>query len=107
MLLFLFAGFVGVIGLVSLFRMLTHVSKNRNDLTPLDVATRIENHLQEMNSPGEWDQFTSIPIPDKRLDTIRLRCIELDSPLPISVASRTELDRMVQHLKSLSGRSTE
>jgi hypothetical protein len=101
----LFVGSVTVVAIVSLFRLLTYISKRNNDMTPLEVARRIQNHIEEAENPWDWDQFTSLPITNKRLDAIRLRCIELDAPVPISPERRAEFSRMVQHLKSGDGYS--
>jgi hypothetical protein len=90
---------VAIVAIVVLFRLLTYISKTKNDLTPLEVARRIERHLEGNESPWEWDQFTSVPILNKKLDMIRLRCIELDSPIPISTDKRKDLELIIRHLR--------
>jgi hypothetical protein len=69
--------FLGALLVVPFFRLLTYISKRRNRLTAAEVADKIERHIQGTEGPYDWDDFTSIPIADDRLDEIRVRCCEL------------------------------
>jgi hypothetical protein len=95
--------FVIALLVVPFFRLLTYISKRRNRLTAGEVADKIERHIQGTEGPSDWDHFTSIPIADDRLDEIRLRCTELDTPTPISAGKMEELKRVVQRLRNNDG----
>ena len=71
------------LGTAMLFELLSKVSRSRNRLTDSEVADRIYRHIDGTEGPYDWDRFTSVPIHDRRLDAIRLACIQLDSPAPI------------------------
>lgn len=46
------------------------------------VATTIENFLNGVGGPWDWDDFISFPITDPRLDEIRERCNALSAEFP-------------------------
>ncbi len=94
---------VGLAAIVPLFRFLTYISKHRNRLTAHEVADTIERHILGTEGPWDWDEFTSVPIANDRLDEIRMRCSELDSPTPISNEKREELKQIVEQLRNQSG----
>jgi hypothetical protein len=62
-----------------------------------EVADFIENHVHGTEGPHDWDDFTSIPISDRRLNAIRLRCVQLDDEHPDD--RRAELRSIVQDLR--------
>ena len=88
---------------VPFFRLLTYISKRRNRLTAGEVADKIERHIQGTEGPSDWDHFTSVPIDDDRLDEIRLRCTELDTPTPSSSDKMEELKCIIQRLRNNNG----
>lgn len=96
----LFVGLAALGAIAGFFWFLKRLSRAKNNMTPSDVANAIDSHLEGREKPWDWDTFTSVPIANKRLDAVRLRCIELDSPLPIPKNKREELERIVQHLRS-------
>jgi hypothetical protein len=96
----LFLCIAGLLAIVPFFRLLNHVSKRRNRLTAAEVADRIERHILGTEGLWDWDDFTSIPIADEKLDAIRIRCSELDGPTPISEEKREELKRIVERLRN-------
>ncbi|MFZ1087121.1 MAG: hypothetical protein WAN35_19325 [Terracidiphilus sp.] len=85
-----------ILGIVPLFRLLNYISKKRNRPTVDEVAEAIEMHIDGTEGPWDWDDFTSIPMADDRLDEIRLRCIEFEQ-------NPEELKRIVEELKNLGG----
>ena len=93
---------LGLLLVAPLFRLLTRISKRRNRLTANDVADTIERHIEGTEGPFDWDSFTSIPIADEGLDAIRMRCVELDHPTPVSAENLKELKRIAEQLKSHS-----
>jgi hypothetical protein len=94
-------GFVAVLAIVPFFRLLTGISKRLNRRSSAEVADKIEGHIQGTEGPWDWDDFTSVPIADDRLDAIRLRCLELEHALP---EERTEeLNRIVERLRNEPG----
>ena len=92
-----------VVCVLVLFRFLTFLSKRRNRLTPGQVADAIEKHLEGIDGPYDWDDFTSIPIADDHLDAIRLRCTEVGGA-PASEGTLKELRDIVAQLRSLAAR---
>ncbi len=59
----------------------------------------IENHLAGTEGPHDWDDFTSMPIPDPELNAVRLRCVQLDYEHPdVRVV---ELRAIIQKLRGL------
>jgi hypothetical protein len=82
-----------------LFCMLTFLSKRRNRLTPAQVADAIEKHLEGTDGPYDWDDFTSIPIADDRLDAIRRRCGDFGGA-PSSRKDLEELRRIISELRT-------
>jgi hypothetical protein len=91
---------LGVLSIAPLFRLLTRISKRRNRRTAKDVANAIERHIEGTEGLYDWDTFTSIPIADESLDAIRMRCLELDHPTPVSAENVEELKRIVEQLKN-------
>jgi hypothetical protein len=47
--------------------------------TAFEVADFLVNHLTGAEMPHAWDEFTSVPIADPRLEEIRLRCVQLEA----------------------------
>src|ERR1700741_351216 len=92
---------VAILAVGAFFRLLTGISKCLNRLSSLDVADKIERHIQGTEGPWDWDDFTSLPIADDRLDAIRLRCLELEHALPEERFD--EMRRTVEHLRSKGG----
>jgi hypothetical protein len=66
--------------------------------TAPEVAVYVENHLRGTEGAHDWDDFTSIPIADQRLNAMRLRCVELDDRSPTERFS--ELRKMVRDLRN-------
>ena len=89
--------FAAVLLILLFFRLMTVISKRRNRLTPVQVADKIERHIQGTEGPFDWDHFTSVPISGERLDAIRLRCIELDNRAPEQ--RDRELGKIVEDLR--------
>ncbi len=83
--------------IILLFWALTWISKRINRLISTEVADIIEKHIQGTEGPWDWDEFTSIPIADKQLDRIRLRCIQVGDIL--TKENTEELVRFVEELR--------
>ena len=68
--------------------------------TALEVTDFLANHLTGTEKPREWDEFTSVPIADARLEGIRLRCVQLENEEPdVRVAELRSALRILQHLQ--------
>lgn len=87
-----------ILGLGLLFRSLTLISKWLNRPTVAEVADVIDKHAQGTEGPWDWDDFTSVPIRDDRLDAIRLQCLELDHAPP--ERRLRELKAIVERLRN-------
>jgi hypothetical protein len=65
-----------------------------------EVADFLVNHLTGVEMPHAWDEFTSVPIVDPRLEGIRLRCVQLESEQPdVRVSELESALRVLQHLQ--------
>ena len=68
--------------------------------TAFEVTGFLLNHLTGAEMPHAWDEFTSVPIVDPRLDGIRLRCVQLEMERPdIRVSELQNVLRVLQHLQ--------
>ena len=86
-----------IAAIFAMFWGLTRLTKWRNRRTAEEVAHIVEKHLNENEGPWDWDEFTSLPIHDDYLDSIRLRCLELDY---VPAFDRTpELKRTLEALR--------
>jgi len=63
-----------------------------------EVAGFIQNHVRGTEGPHDWDDFTSIPISNERLNAIRLRCVQLDDEHPDERFA--ELKKIVEDLRN-------
>jgi hypothetical protein len=53
------------------------------------AARTIRTFLNETCGPYDWDDFTSCPLRDPEVDSIRLRAIDVD--LPVDAEGKREL----------------
>ena len=68
--------------------------------TALEVTDFLVNHLTGAEMPHQWDEFTSVPIVDPRLEGIRLRCLQLENERPdVRVSELRNALRLLQHLQ--------
>ena len=68
--------------------------------TALEVTDFLANHLTGTERPREWDEFTSVPIAEPRLEGIRLRCVQLENEeTDVRVAELKSALRLLQHLQ--------
>lgn len=68
--------------------------------TALEVTDFLVNHLNGAEMPNAWDEFTSVPIVDPRLEGIRLRCVQLENEPPdVRVSELRNALRLLQHLQ--------
>jgi hypothetical protein len=97
--LYAIIGVIVVLAIVPFFRLLTFISKRRNRRTPREVADMIEKHIDGTEGSWDWDEFTSVPIADDRLDAIRIRfLVGFDSNL--SEEKLRDLREIVQRLRN-------
>ena len=97
-----------VVGIAVLIGALILVAKllPRLERTPPEVAQYIDDFINESGDEWDWDDFTTVPIRDPILDSIRQRCSEIadDNP-PIqdgewcSPAGREELRQILDELR--------
>ena len=92
--------FLAIVLVLLIFRFLTALSKRRNRRSGPEIAATISRHIQGIDTSEEWDQFISVPIPDKRLDEIRRRCIQLDNPGARSPNEINEFNEIVEMLRN-------
>lgn len=70
---------------------------------PDDVATRLRDFLTGTGGPWDWDDFTSIPLADARLDDIRLRACAV--ALPLEADGRATLERLLAEAERLAAQT--
>jgi hypothetical protein len=68
------------------------------DLTAQDVVGYLADFLNGVGGEWDWDDFTSMPIADPKLDAIR-RKAEL-VPLPLDEAGRAKLTALLEQARS-------
>jgi hypothetical protein len=68
--------------------------------TALEVEVFLINRMDGAGQPQEWEEFTSLPIADPRLEGIRLRCVQLENERPdVLVSELKNALRVLQHLQ--------
>jgi hypothetical protein len=55
--------------------------KTSEDLTPADVSSYLQDFIEGRGDEWDWDDFTSIPITDLRLESIREQAAAVRLPL--------------------------
>lgn len=95
--IYVVCAFATILGIGFLFRVLTITSKHLNKRSPTEVANIIERHIQGTEGPWDWDDFTSVPIADDRLDAIRIQCLDLDAVF--SEEKVRQLKRIAERLR--------
>lgn len=68
--------------------------------TPEEVVGYLRGFLEETGGPWDWDDFTSIPIADPRLEDIRQRVSALD--LPMSDADVGPLTELIAEAEAIA-----
>jgi len=68
--------------------------------TALEVTDFLRNHLTGAEMPQAWNEFTSMPIVEPRLEGIRLRCVQLENErLDVRISELRNALRLLQHLQ--------
>ena len=67
--------------LVVLAALVSWVFGLKAKLSASEVATYLRNFVEGGGEPWDWDDFTSVPIDDPRLEDIRLRALAIDLPV--------------------------
>jgi len=67
--------------------------------SPAGVAASLRNFLDETDGLRGWDEFTSVPLADSRLESIRRRAAEVS--LPLTAAGRAEIERLLAEAEHL------
>lgn len=73
--------------------------KSTVDLTPLDVASYLEDWIEGKGGDWDWDDFTSIPITDPFLESVREEAAHMAYPLEEADVSR--LRELLQEVRTL------
>lgn len=69
------------------------------DLTSADVASYLDDFLNERGGDWDWDDFTSIPITDPQLEEIRSEAANVD--LPVDDDGRATLEGLLERVRQL------
>ncbi len=72
--------------------------KSTADLTPDEVVGYLENFIERRGGEWDWDDFTSIPLTDKRLDAIRDEASAV--PLPLTDGGLATLRQLLHRARS-------
>jgi len=75
---------------------------SRADPEPEEVAEALRNFLRGDGEPWDWDDFTSVPIKDPLLESIRQRAVAID--LPASAESLGVLEALLGEAEALCAR---
>lgn len=71
---------VAALPLAALAALVSAVLDLREERTPDEVATCLRNVLHGGGGEWDWDDFTSVPIADPRLEEIRRRALAVEMP---------------------------
>lgn len=69
--------------------------------SPKEVATYLRNFLNGTDGDWDWDYFTSIPLAEPELESIRRRAGEV--LLPLDAAGRRTLEELLVEVEDSSG----
>jgi len=79
--------------------------KKTHDRTPEEVAGFLRDFAEHPGGEWDWDDFTSVPITDPRLEAIRR---EADSiPLPIDQEGMQKLHELIDRAEQVAKSSSE
>jgi hypothetical protein len=73
--------------------------KTSVDLTAQDVESYLRDFLEGTGRDWDWDDFTSIPITDPKLEGIRKEAAFL--PLPLDAEGEATLRRLLEEVRAL------
>ena len=73
--------------------------KTSVDLTAQDVESHLRDFLEGTGGDWDWDDFTSIPITDPRLDGFREEAALV--PLPLDAEGEATLRRLLEEVRAL------
>ena len=69
---------VGILGVILVVAALPI----RHKATKEEVAKSIEDFVNGSGGPWDWDDFISVQIADEELETIRIKCLRIQSEYP-------------------------
>lgn len=67
--------------LAALAALLSSIFGLKAKLSAAEVRNRLQDFIEDRSGPYDWDDFTSVPLDDPRLDDIRLRAAAIDLPI--------------------------
>ena len=73
--------------------------KTSLDLTAQEVERYLTDFLQGVGGDWDWDDFTSIPIADPTLESVRAEAATV--PLPLDVEGEATLQRLLMIVREL------
>jgi hypothetical protein len=89
---------VALLGAFAILKLLTYNKKykrNRNQ-----VADLLDSFLGEENGSKAWDAFLSFPLEDENLETIRIRCANLDREFPPDIDGQFCSDKGIEVIRA-------
>lgn len=72
--------------------------KTTVDLAAQEVEIYLRDFLEGTGRDWDWDDFTSIPITDKTLETFRVEAASV--PLPLNAEGEATLQRLLQEVRT-------
>lgn len=69
------------IPLAALAALVSSIFGLKAKLSASEVATYLRDFIEGDDRPSDWDDFTSVPIANPRLDDIRRRAAAIDLPV--------------------------
>lgn len=72
--------------------------KTTADLSAQEVESYLRNFLEGTGGDWDWDDFTSIPITDERLESFRMEAAVV--PLPLDAEGEATLQRLLQEVRT-------
>lgn len=75
-------------------------TKKTRDRSAAEVAGFLRDFIDGTGGEWDWDDFTSVPITNQRLDAIRIEADRI--PLPINQAGRIKLAELLARAEAFS-----
>jgi hypothetical protein len=89
---------VALLGAFAILKLLTYNKKYKRSRN--QVADLLDSFLGEENGSKAWDAFLSFPLEDENLETIRIRCANLDREFPPDIDGQFCSDKGIEVIRA-------
>jgi len=89
---------VALLGAFAILKFLTYNKKYKRSRN--QVADLLDSFLGEENGWKAWDAFLSCPLEDENLETIRIRCANLEREFPPDIDGQFCNDKGIEVIRA-------